>query len=97
MSHHFKRLAEIQGTLSRIEKDNKKSETDKHIERLVKSVDNNQQPAKLGSSGALGYIGPAGISLAKSLIQKFKGSFRTGAKEIAKDQTIGAVVDSFNK
>jgi len=95
MAHHEdanKRLGEIKTTLNRLNKNSNekaKFDFDPSLERV--------KPQMLGSSGALGVIGPAGISLVKGLIQKFKGSFRTGAKEIAKDQAISAGLDLFNR
>ena len=100
MSHHHERLEEVKTTLNRLKKDNKKTKEDEHRKRLqglILEVPYDREKMMMGSPGALGYIGPAGISLAKGLIQKFKGSFRTGAKELAKDQAIGAGLDFFNR
>ncbi len=49
----------------------------------------------MGASGMLGFIGTAGISLAKGFLPKLKHRFRSGAKEVAKDQAIGSGFDLF--
>ncbi len=99
MSHHFERLEEIKATRNKIKEDHSENaKSDRHRDKLIRSIPQDvMKPEMLGSSGSLGIIGSAGINLAKGLIQKFKGGFRTGAKEIAKDQTISTALDLFNK
>jgi len=92
MAHHLNRLEEVKATRKRLKKENQNKKS------LPQELVQLQAPVKpVGSSGMLGMIGPAGISLAKGLVQKFKGSFRTGAKGFAQDQTIATSYDLLNK